>query len=144
MHAKTNQFPARQSKPNHSLDAFFKRQAPLNPSTVTAPPPIHAVDALAVAGPNGSDKGSISEGRKICPKATRLLQDLEAAAKQILDEVPMATQEHPLSIFAVDPHTCIAEPGKNEGDWPTVNGMLKTAFGWGEAEMAAAIPNMLN
>ncbi|KAN0109249.1 hypothetical protein V8E52_009433 [Russula decolorans] len=31
-----------------------------------------------------------------------------------------------------------------EDDWPILNGMLKTAFGWGEAEMAAAIPDMLN
>ena len=42
----------------------------------------------------------------------------------------------------MDPHTCVAEPG--EDDWPILNGMLKTAFGWGEAEMAAAIPDMLN
>ena len=54
----------------------------------------------------------------------------------------MATQEHRLSIFAVDPYSCVAEPG--EDDWPILNGMLKTAFGWGEAEMAATIPDMLN
>jgi hypothetical protein len=132
-HAKANQ-STRRSKPNQSLDVFFKPQAPLNPSTITAPPPIHAVDAVA--------NGSVSEGSKICSRATQLLQELEAAAKQIPDEVPVATQEHPLSIFTVDPHTCVAEPG--EDDWPILNGMLKTAFGWGEAEMAAAIPDMLN
>lgn len=133
MHAKANQ-STRRSKPNQSLNVFFKPQAPLNHSTVTAPPPIHAVDAVA--------KGTIPEGLKICPRATQLLQDLEAAAKQIPDEVPVATQKHPLSIFTVDPHSCVAEPG--EEDWPILNGMLKTVFGWGEAEMAAAIPDMLN
>jgi len=56
----------------------------------------------------------------------------------------MIMQEHPLSIFAVDSHTCIFEPGKDEGDWPTLNGILKMAFDWGKAEMAIAIPNMLN
>lgn len=30
------------SKPNQNLHAFFKPRAPLNPPTVTAPPPIHA------------------------------------------------------------------------------------------------------
>jgi len=55
--------------------------------------------------------------------------------------VPVVTQEHPLSIFTVNPHTCIAEP--REDDWPILNGMLKMAFGWGEVEMAAAIPDML-
>jgi hypothetical protein len=84
----------------------------------------------------------VSEGLKICSTATQLLRDLEAAANRIPDEMPMATQENPLSIFAVDPHTCVAEPG--EDDWPILNGMLKTAFGWGEVEMATAIPNMLN
>jgi hypothetical protein len=124
------------SKPHRLLDAFFKPQAPLNPSTVTAPPPIHVDDAGA--------KGSISESTKskICPRATQLLQDLEAATRRIPYEVPLATHEHSLSIFAADPHTCVAEPG--EDDWPILNRMLKTAFGWGEAEMAAAIPDMLN
>jgi hypothetical protein len=87
-------------------------------------------------------KGSVSACRKICPRAAQLLRDLEAATKRIPDEVPVATQENPLSIFAVDSHTCVAKPG--EDDWPILNGMLKTAFGWGEAEMAAAIPDMLN
>ena len=99
------------------LDVFviFNSQARLNPSTRHSPP-IHAVDAGA--------HRSISEGPKICPRTTWLRRDLdlEAAAKQILDEVPVATQKHPLSIFAVDPpHTCVAEPG--EGYWPILNGM---------------------
>ena len=130
---KANQL-SRPSKLNQSLHAFFRPQVPLNPSTVTAPPPIHANDPGA--------KASVSEGPKICPMATQLLRDLEAAVKQIPDEKPMGTQENPLSIFAVDLHTCIAEPG--EDDWPILNRMLKMGFGWGKAEMAAAIPDMLN
>ena len=42
----------------------------------------------------------------------------------------------------MDPHSCVAEAG--EEDWPIVNGMLKTVFGWGKAEMADAVPEMLN
>ena len=113
---------------------FFKPQAILNHSTIPTPPPVHAVNTVI--------KGSTLEGPKICPRATQLLQDLRAAAKQIPDEVPVATEEHALSIFAVDPHTCIAKPGEN--DWPILNGTLKTVFGWGEAEMATTIPDMLN
>jgi hypothetical protein len=82
------------------------------------------------------------DAARICPKASRLLEDLKAATERIPDEMPRATQAHRLSLFAVDPHECIAEPG--EDDWPILNGMLKTAFGWGETEMAAAIPELLN
>lgn len=64
------------------------------------------------------------------------------ASNQISNETLRATQAHRLAIFTVDPHTCITEPG--EDDWLVLNGMLKTTFGWGESEMAAAIPNMLN
>ena len=46
-----------------------------------------------------------------------------------------------LSVFAIDPCHCIAEPG--EDDWTILNTMLKSSFGWGEVEMAAAIPQML-
>jgi hypothetical protein len=109
-HVKANQL-ARRTKPNQSLDVFFKPQAPLNPSTVTAPPPIHAVDVLVDAGLDtdhtGNDVGadeSILKGQKVCSSATQLLQDLEVAIKQIPDEVPLATHKHPLGIFAVDPH----------------------------------------
>ena len=77
-----------------------------------------------------------------CLKAAQLLQDLEVASNRIPNETPRATQAHRLAIFAVDPHTCVTEPG--EDDWLVLNGMLKTAFGWGETEMAAAIPDMLN
>lgn len=79
---------------------------------------------------------------KVCPKAVQLLHDLEAAVNRIPNEMPHATQLHRLSIFAVNPRICVADPG--EDDWPILNGMLKSAFGWGESEMAAAIPEMLS
>ena len=140
----------RPSKPNQSLDAFLKPQVPLNPSTISAPSPVHPAEVLA----KESDKIKVhasmhepknkqaKEATKVCQKAVKLLRDLEAAVERIPDQTPRATQVHRLSVFAVDPHSCIAEPG--EDDWAIVNGMLKTAFGWGEAEMAAAIPEMLN
>ncbi|KAH9041867.1 hypothetical protein EDB83DRAFT_2524007 [Lactarius deliciosus] len=75
-------------------------------------------------------------------KAVSLLQDLEAAVKQIPCDVPSATPEHRLSIFAVDPGTCVAEPG--EDDWFVLNQMMKSSFGWGEGEMAVIVPQLLN
>ena len=62
--------------------------------------------------------------------------------KQIPSEMPSATPEHQLNIFSVDPHTCIAEPG--EDDWLIINQMMKSLFGWGEQEMAAVVPKLLN
>ena len=82
------------------------------------------------------------EAANICPKVIRLLHDLEVVVKHIPNEMPNATQLHRLSIFAVDPHTCVADPG--EDDWPILNGMLKLAFGWGVSEMAATVPDMLS
>jgi hypothetical protein len=79
---------------------------------------------------------------KICQKATQLLRELDAAIGRIPNDLPRATQAHRLSVFAVDARSCVAEDG--EDDWLIVNGMLKSAFGWGETEMAAAIPEMLN
>ena len=84
----------------------------------------------------------MKEAANICPKAIRLLHDLEAAVKCIPNKLPHATQLHCLSIFAVDPHICVADPG--EDDWPILNGMLKSAFGWGESKMAAAVPELLS
>jgi len=55
---------------------------------------------------------------------------------------PIASAEHRLAIFAVDPRTCVAEPG--EDDWLTINSMMKSAFGWGESDMVAAVREMLN
>ncbi|KAH8980740.1 hypothetical protein EDB86DRAFT_2835187 [Lactarius hatsudake] len=75
-------------------------------------------------------------------KAVSLLRDLEEAIKRIPSDTPSATPEHPLSAFAIDPHTCFAEPG--EDDWMIINQMMKSSFGWGEREMKATVPHLLN
>jgi hypothetical protein len=75
-------------------------------------------------------------------KAVSLLQELEAAVKRIPPDVPSATPESQLNVFAVEPHTCIAEPG--EDDWFILNQLMKSSFAWGEREMAVAVPQMLN
>ena len=75
-------------------------------------------------------------------EAVCLLQELEAVVKQIPSDVPTGTPKHQLNIFAVDPHTCVAKPGKD--DWLILNQMMKLSFGWGEMEMAVVIPKMLN
>jgi hypothetical protein len=79
---------------------------------------------------------------KACQRGVSLLQDLEAAVKQIPSDTLSATPEHRLRVFAVDPRTCVAEPG--EDDWVILNQMMKSAFGWGETEMIAVIPQLLN
>jgi hypothetical protein len=79
---------------------------------------------------------------KACQRGVSLLQDLEAAANQIPSDTPSATSEHRLSIFAVNPHTCVTEPG--EDDWFILNQMMKTTFGWGESVMNTVIPQLLN
>lgn len=76
-----------------------------------------------------------------CRRGLQLLQDLETAIKQIPDDVSSATSKDCLGVFAVEPSACVAE--SEEEDWPIVNTMLKSSFGWGEAEMAAAVPQML-
>ena len=75
-------------------------------------------------------------------RAVSLLQDLEAAAQRIPGDIPSATPEHRLSVFAVDPRTCVAKPG--EDDWLILNQMMKSSFGWGAEEMAAVVPQLLN
>ena len=184
-------------KPNQVLDAFFKLRAPLNPSTVSAPPPIRPAESFTVAPDCTPDCAeplsraepdcqlmedlesllvssketpthtpALSQGRmsmcqplallgahhfpaggqtqsvKACQKGVSLLQDLEAAVNRIPSDTPSTTPEHRLSIFAVDPQTCVAEPG--EDDWAILNQMMKSAFGWGEVEMTAVIPQLLN
>ena len=166
--AKSN----RPEKTNQSIDAFFKPWAPLNPFTVSAPPPIHPGDPFALTpeyhrGPLASPEqdpeparlmAESSEDLTATPQgvltvelptqhildkeAVRLLQELEAAVKRIPSDIPAATPEHQLNIFAADPHTCVAEPG--EDDWLIINQMMKSSFGWGEVEMATVIPKMLN
>ena len=63
-------------------------------------------------------------------------------AHGIPSDTPNATPEHHLSIFAVEPRTCVAEPG--EGDWLILNQMMKPAFGWGETEMDVVVLQLLN
>lgn len=185
---------SKKSKPNQVLDVFFKPRAPLNPSTVSAPPPIrpsetsivdltvtptldhsdqdsdtlaHAKPACQVTELLKESKAEASQGRttmsqslarlgahntpaennqvwsiKGCERGVSLLRDLEAAVNRIPSDTPSTTPEHRLSIFAVDPRTCIAEPG--EDDWFILNQMMKSAFGWGETEMAMVVPQLLN
>jgi len=83
-----------------------------------------------------------TQNTRVCQRAVSLLQDLEAAVNQISSDTPSATSEHRLSVFAVDPRTCVAEPGKD--DWFILNQMMKSAFGWSETEMAVVIPQLLN
>ena len=167
------------SKPDQVLDAFFKPRVPLNPSTVSAPPPIRpgeastpgaperytidCADALANAEPTrrvmvsplvlpdereaspskgGVHRESQALRAKACQRGVSLLQDLEAALNRIPNDTLSATPEHRLSVFAVDPRTCVAKPG--EDDWMILNQMMKSAFGWGEAEMVEVIPQLLN
>jgi hypothetical protein len=161
---------ARSNKPekgNQVLDAFFKPQAPLNPSTVSAPPPIrpgepfalapeHRVEPLAYPEPVQAPASPMAKSAKESTmvggqsaaarlpdkRAVSLLQDLEVAVKQIPGDIPSATPEHRLSVFSVDPCTCVAEPG--EDDWMILNQMMKSSFGWGEVEMAVVVPQLLN
>ena len=107
-------------------------------------PPLtsRGVTSHIVHGEASTHEERTKQAAKVCSKAARLLHDLEEAVKRIPNEIPCATKDHHLSLFAIDPRICVAEPG--EEDWPILNGMLKTAFGWGEIEMAAAIPEMLN
>ncbi|KAH9072200.1 hypothetical protein EDB83DRAFT_2313286 [Lactarius deliciosus] len=74
--------------------------------------------------------------------AVSLLWDLEEAVKQIPSDTPSMTPEHQLSTFSIDLHACVAEPG--EDDWLILNQMMKSSFGWGEREMAAIVPHLLN
>ena len=97
---------------------------------------------LAQPGMHEFPAGNQTQGVKSCQRGFKLLQDLEAAVNRIPSDTPSAKPDHRLSIFAVDPHTCVAEPG--EDDWLILNQMMKSAFGWGEVEMAMAIPQMLN
>jgi hypothetical protein len=146
----------RPEKANQVIDAFFKPRVPLNPSTVSAPPPIRPGEPFALAperregllaGPGSSPvrpmadssgelsvQATILQGRSpasqlptqlvLDKKAVSLLEELEAAAKQIPSDTPSATPEHQLNIFAVDPRTCVAEPG--EDDWLILNQMMKS------------------
>ncbi|KAH9010206.1 hypothetical protein EDB83DRAFT_2322517 [Lactarius deliciosus] len=166
----TNVSGAQSKKPekaNQVLDSFFKPWVPLNPSTVSAPPPICPGESFTltpkrhmeplgpesaqepapfpapvyespqelISMPRGQGKAQgkatqLPMQHALDKKAVSLLRGLEAAVKQIPSDKPSATPEHRLSIFAVDPRTCITEPG--EDDW------------WGEEEMAVIVLQLLN
>ena len=88
-------------------------------------------------------------GKTPCPKGVELLDKIEVAIARIPDNIPLATPEHRLSIFSADPRSWVASLEKVpeadfEGDWMTLNSMLKTAFGWGESEMRMNVKEMLN
>jgi hypothetical protein len=61
--------------------------------------------------------------------------------KRIPNDILSMTPEDCLSVCAVEPSACVAKT--EEEDWPILNAMFKSLFGWGEAEMATAIPQML-
>ena len=150
----------RVSKPDQVLESFFTPRTPLSPSRVSAPAPVHATEAIIVQAPElvhpianalqGSSmttlmttaiQPSSDTNMKICQRGLQLLRGLEVATNRIPSDIPSATPEDLLSVFVIDPCHCVAEPG--EDDWPILNTMLKSSFGWEEVEMAAAIPQML-
>lgn len=66
-----------------------------------------------------------------------------------MERPPLATPAHRLSIFSVDPRSCVANLEEApevdfEDDWFFLNSMLKTAFGWGESEMRENMKEMMN
>lgn len=97
---------------------------------------------LVLPGTHHSTTKNQNQSAKSCQRGVSLLQDLETAINRIPNDIPSATPEHCLSIFASDPQTCVAEPG--EDDWVVLNQMMKSAFEWGEIEMAVANPQLLN
>jgi hypothetical protein len=97
---------------------------------------------LVLPGAHHSTTENQTQSTRSCQRGVSLLQDLETAINWIPSDILSATPEHCLSIFAIDPQTCVAKPG--EDDWVILKQMMKSAFGWGEIEMAAAIPQLLN
>ncbi|KAH9005554.1 hypothetical protein EDB86DRAFT_1458433 [Lactarius hatsudake] len=164
----------RTSKKNHDLRTFFKPCISLNPPTVVSPPLIytdkrsfgelsdyqettletHKRHKEAMLGETQEapeiGKPEAGETRNVpCQKGIELLRKLEAATTRILNDVPLATPAHRLSLFSADPHFCVAnlEQGAEvevESDWDILNPMLKTAFGLGELEMQEIVKEMLN
>ncbi|KAH9013080.1 hypothetical protein EDB85DRAFT_1845294, partial [Lactarius pseudohatsudake] len=91
-------------KANQVLDSFFKPRVPLNPSTVSAPPPICPGESFTLTPKRRMEPLGPEPAQETAPlPAPALLRDLEAAVKQIPSDKPSATPEHRLSIFSVDP-----------------------------------------
>ena len=107
------------AKPDHSLLAFFRPRAALNPSTVSAPPPVHAPLVLARMSAVATDSESnlLSQSAQaqavskdlpeLCLLARGLLHDLSKKMKGIPKTIPLANNDHRLAIFSQDPATCI-------------------------------------
>ena len=130
----------------------------MNPSTVSAPLPIHAPEVTSAASltedhaepqslpsttlhaaPNTTPEGL--EGDNACPMAVKLLRELQAGVERIPADKPKAILSHRLSAFGVDPSSCI---GQGDDDWEDIlNPMMKGAFGWGEDAMCKAVKEML-
>lgn len=89
---------------------------------------------------------SLQARKSPCPRGIKLLNRLNTATRRIPTDVPFATPAHRLSSFSANPCTCIADPEEDieDGDWPVLNTMLKTTFGWGELEMKENTKSMLN
>ncbi|KAH8991640.1 hypothetical protein EDB86DRAFT_2769537, partial [Lactarius hatsudake] len=93
-------------KSNQVIDSFFKPRAPLNPSTVSAPPPIRLGTSFTLAPERHMEPEPSQEFTTQAltqAMAVSLLRDLEEAIKRIPSDTPSATPEHPLSAFAIDP-----------------------------------------
>jgi hypothetical protein len=133
---------------------FFGPKATANPSTVSAPLPIHAPEvpsAASLTEGNAEPQSLPStifdvaldtiEGENACPMAVKLLRELQAGVERIPADKPEAPPSHRLSAFSVDPSGCI---GQGNDDWEdTLNPMMKGAFGWGEDAMGKAVKEML-
>jgi hypothetical protein len=130
----------------------------MNPTTVSAPLPIHAPEVPSVASltedhaepqslpsttlhaaPNMTPEGL--EGDNVCPMAVKLLCELQAGVERISADKPKAIPSHRLSAFSVDLSSCI---GQGDDNWEDIlNPMIKGAFGWGEDAMCKVVKEML-
>lgn len=83
--------------------------------------------------------------RVVCSQATALLDQLEGAIDRIPKSAPKATSSHPLCVFAGDPVDSIPSAGEeDDGDWPVINSLFKSCFGWGSREAESSAEKLLN
>ena len=119
-------------KRNGLLHAFFRPKATANPSTISAPLPIHAPEvpsAASLTEDNAEPQSLPStildvaldmiEGENACPMAVKLLRELQAGVERIPADKPEAPPSHRLSAFSVDPSGCI---GQGNDDWEDILG----------------------
>ena len=77
-----------------------------------------------------------------CPIAVKLLHELQAGVERIPASKPEAALSHQLSVFSVDPSSCIMQ---GNDDWEDIlNPMMKGAFGWGEDAMCEVVKEMMH